>query len=263
MRKAPRKSARSPRQPALRARSGAATIRDSTARESARWQKVVQSIEADIRSGVYGVGDKLPTEVELAQKYRVSRHTMRRSLAELGRLGIVEILPRIGARVAQPRLTFVVDPATSFDDNLRRAGRRPGATMLAARQGIAPESVAELLGVAKRTPVIEIEVIRTANGFPMGFHTSWFPADRCARVPELFPASGSFARVLDQLGIRLRRRLMHRISARVGTTEECKHLQIKPGTTVLVVLTCDVDERGEPIKVGKTVFVGDRVEFVV
>jgi GntR family transcriptional regulator, transcriptional repressor for pyruvate dehydrogenase complex len=52
-----------------------------------------------IRRGEYNVGDKLPTGQVLMREYGVGRNTVREAMQSLRTLGIVEIRPRLGAKV--------------------------------------------------------------------------------------------------------------------------------------------------------------------
>ena len=60
----------------------------------------VREIENMILSGKLNVGDKIPPERELSEKMSVSRTVINSGLAELARIGFIEIHPRIGAYVA-------------------------------------------------------------------------------------------------------------------------------------------------------------------
>lgn len=60
----------------------------------------VKEIERMILSGQLKVGDKLPPERELAQQMSVSRTVVSSGLAELSNRGFVDIIPRVGALVA-------------------------------------------------------------------------------------------------------------------------------------------------------------------
>jgi DNA-binding GntR family transcriptional regulator len=66
---------------------------------------VAERLRADILSGVYAPGDRL-VERRLAQRFSVSHIPLREALARLVEEGLVERLPRRGARVASlsPRM---------------------------------------------------------------------------------------------------------------------------------------------------------------
>ncbi|MGP7795533.1 FadR/GntR family transcriptional regulator [Sphingomonas sp. CLY1604] len=52
---------------------------------------VIDGILEEIRSGQYGVGDKLPTEREVADRFGVARTTVREAMVALEMLGIIEM----------------------------------------------------------------------------------------------------------------------------------------------------------------------------
>ena len=54
----------------------------------------VQELEALILSGELAIGQKLPSERDLAQKMQISRSVVNDGLAEMARRGFLEISPR-------------------------------------------------------------------------------------------------------------------------------------------------------------------------
>ncbi len=55
----------------------------------ALWRQVADGIERGIADGRFAAGEKLPGETEIAETYRVNRHTVRRALATLAERGLV------------------------------------------------------------------------------------------------------------------------------------------------------------------------------
>ncbi len=63
-------------------------------------QQLVSRLEGMILSGQLRVGDKLPTERELAAMMKISRSAVHQGVAEMARIGFLEIIPRRGIFVA-------------------------------------------------------------------------------------------------------------------------------------------------------------------
>ena len=63
------------------------------------YRQIADSIAADITSGRYKPGDRLPTERDLAAKFGVSRPTMREALIALEILGMIEAKHGFGIQV--------------------------------------------------------------------------------------------------------------------------------------------------------------------
>jgi GntR family transcriptional repressor for pyruvate dehydrogenase complex len=72
--------------------------------------QVVRQIQQLIESGGLVPGDQLLSERELAEKFGVSRPSVRKALAVLDGKGIIEITPRDGAYVQRPNLESTVAP---------------------------------------------------------------------------------------------------------------------------------------------------------
>lgn len=65
----------------------------------ALYEQVVKTIESQIVSGVYRKGDFLPSEKELTEEHGVSRITIRKALAILSDMGIIETIKGSGSKV--------------------------------------------------------------------------------------------------------------------------------------------------------------------
>lgn len=60
---------------------------------------VADDLLARITRGEYRAGDRLPSEQLLMAEYRVGRNTVREAMQSLRTLGLVDVRPRLGARV--------------------------------------------------------------------------------------------------------------------------------------------------------------------
>jgi DNA-binding GntR family transcriptional regulator len=65
----------------------------------ARYLMIARAVAADIAKGRYPVGDKLPTETALMQRYGVSRHTVRQAMRELREQGLIKSHAGVGTTV--------------------------------------------------------------------------------------------------------------------------------------------------------------------
>jgi GntR family transcriptional regulator, transcriptional repressor for pyruvate dehydrogenase complex len=78
----------------------------------------VDSIVANIRGLIadrgLGVGDSLPTERELCERFSTSRNTVREAMRILKAYGIVEVRPKVGATITDNRMARAFE-LFSFD----------------------------------------------------------------------------------------------------------------------------------------------------
>jgi GntR family transcriptional regulator len=75
------------------------------------YKKIENDIKEKIRNNLYKPGDKLPSEIDLMVYYQASKMTVRRSISNLEREGILYSIERVGNYVAtnesdEYRLTF-------------------------------------------------------------------------------------------------------------------------------------------------------------
>ena len=77
-------------------------------RANALWRQIVTALEADIAAGVTPPGARLPTEAQLAARFDVNRHTVRRALDDLSRRGRVRVEQGRGSFVTQDVLDYQV-----------------------------------------------------------------------------------------------------------------------------------------------------------
>ena len=65
------------------------------------YQKIKEDILHQIKTGLLFPGDKLPTEYQLMEQYKVSRITVSKALSELKSEGVIERFPNRGSFVSQ------------------------------------------------------------------------------------------------------------------------------------------------------------------
>lgn len=75
--------------------------------------QIVERLENAIRSGVHKIGETLPSERELMERYRVGRPAVREALFTLAKRGIIELRSGSRPRVISPDVSVVMDDLSS------------------------------------------------------------------------------------------------------------------------------------------------------
>ena len=229
----------------------------------ALWRQVADGIERGIADGTYPSGDKLPGETEIAEIYRVNRHTVRRALATLAERGLVRAERGSGTYVEAPKLTYPLRSRTRFSEIVGAGGREPDGKMIEAFTEPAPRDIAKQLGLKTGALLVRIEALRFADKTPICIGTTWFPADRFPDAAEIYARLNSTTRLLAHYGIRDYQRLSTRITAAIVDAADAARLNLALGRPILIVDSTDVDIEGTPLKVSRSRFVAERVEFAV
>lgn len=145
------------------------------------------------------VGARLPSEKELAVRFEVSRMTVRQALDALAADGRVERVPGSGTFVRRP--TVAMGPnLTSFSEDMRNRGLRPGSRLIALEEVEATPEIATDLGVEAGGPVIRMERLRFADDEPMCLEVCHLPI-RLQRILDDADLEGSLHEVLAKAGI--------------------------------------------------------------
>src|ERR1700747_3664093 len=98
------------------------------------WRQGADGIERDIADGRFAAGEKLPGETEIAETYRVNRHTVRRALAALAERGLVRAERGSGTYVEAPRLAYPLRSRTRFSEIVGAGGREPRGQFIEAAE---------------------------------------------------------------------------------------------------------------------------------
>src|SRR2546430_17343485 len=88
------------------------------------WQQVYDDVMNDIRSGALTVDDRLPSELDMAEQYGVSRDVIRRAKEELAGQGWLIALHGRGTFIARPAVGDRDQPVTPASSH--RGGRPSG-----------------------------------------------------------------------------------------------------------------------------------------
>jgi len=227
------------------------------------WRQILDSLRNEVESGLLKPGDRLPTEPELAERFKVNRHTVRRAVAVLAERGLVQVEQGRGTFVRQSAIPYVLGRRTRFSANLHAQGRGPSHQLLAAQPGRASEHVAAELGLAVGAPVITIETLSIADGTPLSYGAHAFPLPRFEGIDEAYRRLGSLTDALAEFGVGDYTRRVTRLIARMPTEKEAFHLAQGADRPVLQSEAVNVDAEGRPIQHSLAVFAGDRVQMIV
>ncbi|NPU12256.1 phosphonate metabolism transcriptional regulator PhnF [Bradyrhizobium sp. 83012] len=229
----------------------------------ALWRRVADGIERDIADGRFAAGTRLPGETEIAETYRVNRHTVRRALATLAERGLVRAERGSGTYVEAPRLSYPLRSRTRFSEIVGAGGREPRGQLIAASEEFATRELARALGLKTGAPLARIDALRFADKTPICVSTSWLSAERFPDAGRVFAATRSMTALLAHYGIRDYRRGATRITAAIADASDAARLDLTLGRPVLVVDSTDIDADGTPLVSKRSRFAAERVTFEI
>lgn len=227
------------------------------------WRMIADEIEADIAVLRLPPGERLPTEAQLAARFGVNRHTVRRAIASLAERGLLKAAQGRGTFVENWPLSYPIGPRTRFSENVARERHQPGGELLRAEEIPATPVIAHALSIPAAAPVVAVSTRRFADGTPISCGIIHLPLPRFAGFAAAYRRNGAVTPALAACGVADYRRLETRIAARSASAEEAALLDLAAGRVVLAVTSINVDDNQVPIEFGNTVFAADRVELLV
>jgi GntR family transcriptional regulator len=211
---------------------------------------------AQIESGRLAAGDRLPAERVLAERYGVSRMTLRQALGALESQGrLVRSKGRYGGTfVAEPKLELTGTSALS--DQLRGLGLSAGARVLRAEERPSEPHERRL---GRR--VYAIERVRYANGVPVALERGSYSARAYPGLVDK-PLDGSIYELIRRSYADVPVRAEERLEPALARADEADALGIADGDPVMLVARTAFDAADRPVEISRDVFRGDRTRIV-
>ncbi len=223
-------------------------------------RRIERHLRELISSGA-GRSEPLPTEVELTERFGVSRMTVRQAFNTLVGAGLV-VRYRSKGTFAVVRILEDVG-SLAEDDFLARwtaQGYQIEMRVLAFEPRPAPSAQAERFQVPTGAPLTYVERLRTADGLPLSWDIRWLPDEvgRCVSRSDL-ETTALFA-LLRRRGFELGE-MAFEIRARPALTVEAHRLSCRRGSTVLHREVVCTRPDGRAIITGSSTYPADRVTY--
>lgn len=229
----------------------------------ALWRSIAETLTAEIASGHYRPGDKLPTEAALAARFGVNRHTVRHALAALAEAGAVHARRGAGVFVTAKPTDYALGRRVRFHQNVLASGRTPSRHILRQETRPADPGEAAALTLPVGALVQVVEGLSLADGTPLAMFRSIFPTARFPHLLNAMTRLGSVTAALAEAGVTDYTRAETRITALAADALLALHLRLAQGAPLLRSVAVNVDAAGQPIEFGTTWFAGDRVTLTV
>lgn len=133
------------------------------------------------------MGDKLPTEKAMTERFQVSRPTLREALKLLEQESVITVHHGKGRFVAAGAALMIARPITKFEsvsDMVRSQGYQAQTQLLSFATVSASAEIADKLLLPVGSPVLRIERLRKSNGTPLIYSIDWVPKNILGSLSE-------------------------------------------------------------------------------
>ena len=223
------------------------------------WSRIAGEVARNVRSGTYSPGTRLPSASDLAARFGVNRHTVRRAIGELAARGIVRVVQGSGTYVQDFALELMLGRRTRQSMSLKQAGLRGTLRVLDAVSMRSSGRVAQALEISPGKFVLRVQTLGVAQRQVLHVSERFFPLPRFAGLDQLVRSCGSITRALAELGVADYVRRDSRISAVLPSEHIAVLLRQAVRRPTLRVESVNEDLEHQPIEYAVAYFAGDRV----
>ncbi|UCC89202.1 MAG: GntR family transcriptional regulator [Anaerolineales bacterium] len=225
-----------------------------------------EALAALLENGSYQPGDQLPPEPELAQQLGISRSTLREAMRTFEERGLITRRQGVGTFVNMPSPVLIdsgLETLESVDTLVRRRGMTIQTRDLEIEEKPASYRLARLLEVAEGAPLTVVTRTKVAGGRPVAYMVDALSASVVSVADMRAGFQGS---VLDYLLTQDALALAHAradILPVPADVLQSMHLEIEPGTILLLLEETLYSVTGQVISFSRNYFVPEFFKFHV
>jgi GntR family transcriptional regulator len=247
-------------------------MQDQRAGQSVYYQ-IAQKLIADITTGVYRPGDRLPSENELAAQHGVHRLTARQAITVLVEKDLIYRAQGRGAFVKEQKIEYSLDFNTNFTQSLLYLGYLPCLRIISSKVTVAGEQIAKLLDTHAEDSVFQIKFLRAASSqitdssvpplYPLCISVSYLLSEKFPELPVLiYKAHSLYSLLRSHYGIHPHR-THTQIETIAASKQDAKLLKISPRAPMLVTKSKVRDQHDQLFEYTVSHFRGDRFSLQV
>ncbi|MCK9986214.1 MAG: GntR family transcriptional regulator, phosphonate transport system regulatory protein [Azoarcus sp.] len=206
-------------------------------------------------------GECLPSENELAERFGVNRHTVRRAVEDLIAAGLLERRHGKGTFVLDAPADYVLGSGTRFTETFESLGKTASSRILRKLVIPARGGIANRLKLGDNDPVVWIESLRLADDRPICVISHFLPQRAIPELLNEYHGGSLHEHLAVHHGLKLRR-IESLVSAALPQGDDASLLGMPQNQPVLRVKSVNVGERdGTPLEYALTRFRADRIQL--
>ncbi|HAK38654.1 GntR family transcriptional regulator [Streptococcus sp.] len=221
--------------------------------------RIHDAIKKEIDEGVWEIGQRLPSERDLADDYEVSRMTLRQAITLLVEEGILERRVGSGTYVASHRVQEKMRGTTSFTEIVRSQGKTPSSQVVSYQRKPANETEIQQLQLKPSDYVVRMERVRYADNVPLVFEVASIP-EKLIREFKREDITEHFFQTLTDNGYEIGKS-QQTIYAKNASERVANYLKVPKNHAVLALTQVSYFTDGRPFEYVHSQYVGDRFEF--
>lgn len=229
------------------------------------YQQLMEEIKLLIEEGKYCYGDKIPSESEMNELYGVSRITIRRAIEELCAEGYLEKIHGKGTYVSKQKKVMrkiLHSTIMSFSACCRECGMTPSSKMIKVEETLARKDEQRFFQIGEEDHVLYTQRVLSADDTPVMLENNFFSKKRFGDLnTEELNGTSLFQLLHDKYGIDVSDTQSCTLEIVYASPEQAELLAVKTGEALFYMNAYFIDEKGEPLFIGRQYIAGNRYIF--
>jgi len=207
-------------------------------------------------------GDLLPSEREYAERYNISRMTVRQALNNLVTEGLLYRKKGKGTFVAEKKFEQNLQGLTSFSEDMQYRGYTPSNQLISFQLTQADKPIAKSLQLNTGDPIYEIKRVRLANDAPVAVETIYTPQKIVGHLQEQDFTASFYTFIENNLQFTIKHGDQV-IESALANNFETEHLHLQKGDPVLLMhrITYLNNDSETPFEYVRSAYRADKYKF--
>jgi GntR family transcriptional regulator len=221
--------------------------------------QIMRLLVDEIGRGTWAIGDRIPSEDELAARFAVSKITVRQALSNLAADGYLMKVQGKGTFVAGNQPVVGLTMKTGFTEGLFGRGVQETREVLERGTVEAPEMVRRLLDNAGA--IYRIATRRLVDGEPVSTDESYIPVGLLPGIEEQNLNGFALFAAIQERGTRKVFTMRQTVEITALTEAEALALKAQPGQSALAVHRLLIGVEEQRLAYSRIVEIGERYKL--
>lgn len=225
------------------------------------YHQLEEYIKQQIENGILIEEAVIPSEREFAERFQISRMTVRQAINNLVSEGYLKRQKGKGTFVSKKKVEQELQGMTSFTEDMLSRGMSPSSTLLSFQIIPANKKTALDLRIKESDSVYKIKRIRLADGVPMALETAYIPVELVPGLTEENSNLSLYQYIEEELSLSISEATQE-IEASIARSQDAETLEIPIGDPILLIKRISYLQDGLPFELVKSTFRADRYRFI-
>lgn len=222
------------------------------------WAQLEAELQRRLEAGEFD--DGFPTDMELTERYEVSRHTVREAIRHLNKTGVLRRERGRGTVVNRAEFEQSLGTLYSLFQSVESAGVEQTSEVLRL-EIVRDEAASMRLEISEDTDLVLLERLRLAGGSPLAVDRAWIPASFGTPLLEVDWGHTALYDELARLGAPVPNQGWERLTPIMPAATDRQRLGLRKSDAAFFLERLG-SRAGAAVEWRTTVIRGDRYRFV-